>query len=624
MAALTNTKFIDLPKREQRERDRLTARLAYLEDKETKRGGNLPSDEASELARLRAIQGTGALEPLSEDDSGERVDALFVAVRDLFNDKPALIGGDGQHRLLNFQTNGELEVCPRKDPKNFPSIVTVSLVLGILANDEVAPPRVVVKPMMSVKGQAESTKPAKPGGSAGEKGVEEPAESSQLRNQCIQEVNKIRIVSDQSDAAYLKFVDAFYKAIGETSGAFTLASAVLPILDEEGDPTGKANEPGEVESKEFARVVRCLIERGVTTPVPQLRRRVNECLNKIQQVGEDQPLSDVGISLPDLNEVGNYQIQEENVRLMGPIICSAMFEELKVFQVLDKLVEQAQNGTLVTSRGKAGEMLYKYWKETPNRMSEGERSNLYALTLGTPGGDSSGMPNRDFNDLWLRFVSSVSSLVRQRTTDQLLRSTFPAAISQQQVRKAARDLALNLSSRGYGMTLYLALELQSQIKMIIQLLSDKEIMGIYGARDMWQVIDQVATLELAGGARNTARYRTLATCGAIITAWLANNVKKYNSSTSRMIIDTDEVLSIDPPTSSDATRTPTDYDLVNACELWLADTATSDDQIEQISQNPRESPMMTSRPVQIPAIAREMLDQAGIGVPGFGMGMRRQ
>jgi hypothetical protein len=608
MAALTNIKFIDLPKREQQERDRLTARLAYLKDKETKRGGNLPSDEASELARLTAIKDIGALNPLSSDDSYERVDALFVAVRDLFNDKPALIGGDGRHRLLNFTVEGELNVCPA-ETKNFPPIVTISLVLGILANDEVIPPRVMVVPRIASKPAAHRSARA------------EVEAEQQQKQKCENDVLALQIVSDQSDAAYLKFVDAFYKAIGEVSGAFTLASAVLPILDEEGDPTGKANEPGKVECKEFARVVRCLIERGVTKPVPQLRRRVNECLNKIQQVGEDS-----GISLPDLNEASNYQIQEENVRLMGPIICSAMFEELKVFQVLDKLVEQAQNGTLVTSRGKAGEMLYKYWKETPNRMSEGERSNLYALTLGTPGGDSSGMPNRDFNDLWLRFVSSVSSLVRQRTTDQLLRSTFPAAISQQQVRKAARDLALNLSSRGYGMTLYLALELQSQIKMIIQLLGDKDIMGIYGARDMWQVIDQVATLELAGGARNTARYRTLATCGAIITAWLANNVKKYNSPTSRMIIDTDEVLSIDPATSSDATRTPTDYDLVNACELWLADTATSDDQIEQISQNPRESPMMTSRPVQIPAIAREMLDQAGIGVPGFGlgMGMRRQ
>jgi hypothetical protein len=619
MAKSKKIQFRDLAERENSERLRLERRLSDLTVKALKRGGtpdnlllaNLPPDEQKELQFLLRLKEEGLLDPLANNQSPERVEPLFVAVRDLFNEDTPLLGGASKF-VSNFDYRGRLYVFNKdaagqwNDATTFDDVVKISLVLGLIMTDEVTPPRITWD--QRVFAAAAVKAPAGAGGKA-------PAGRQYIET---------RIIADKNDKAYPAFVEAFYRAIGESkkSESSKLADAVLSILDEEGDPTGNQIIPGKVECREFARVIRCLVDGGVKEPVPQLHRRINECLNKIQQVGEDQ--LDSGISLPDLNEVSNYQIQEENVRLMGPIICSAMFEELKVFQVLDKLVEQAQNGTLVTSRGKAGEMLYKYWKETPNRMSEGERSNLYALTLGTPGGDSSGMPNRDFNDLWLRFVSSVSSLVRQRTTDQLLRSSFPAAISQQQVRKAARDLALNLSSRGYGMTLYLALELQSQIKMIIQLLSDKEIMGIYGARDMWQVIDQVATLELAGGARNTARYRTLATCGAIITAWLANNVKKYNSSTSRMIIDTDEVLSIDPPTSSDATRTPTDYDLVNACELWLADTATSDDQIEQISQNPRESPMMTSRPVQIPAIAREMLDQAGVGVPGFGMGMRRQ
>ena len=134
---------------------------------------------------------------------------------------------------------------------------------------------------------------------------------------------------------------------------------------------------------------------------------------------------------------------------------------------------------------------------------------------------------------------------------------------------------------------------------------------------MWQVIDQVATLEL-GGARNSARYSTMANCGGIITAWLANNIVRYNRPSGAAVINVDEVLSLDPPTSPNPTNDPRDYDLVNACELWLADTATSDQRIEELSQ-PREAPLMTSRPVQIPAIAREMLDQAGVSVPGLGM-----
>ncbi|MGH2397967.1 MAG: hypothetical protein ACRDFW_13540, partial [bacterium] len=362
---------------------------------------------------------------------------------------------------------------------------------------------------------------------------------------------------------------------------------------------------------------------GISAAEPQLKRRINECLDKIQSVGIDKPLSDIGIALPDLNDATDFQIQAENVKLIGVPICGAMFEELKVFQVVDKLVEQSQNGMLPVSRGEAGEILYRYWKATPNRMSEGERHNFYALTIGIPGGEANGMTNRDFNDLWMRFMSSVSSLVRQKTADQILRANIPAAISQQQVRKAARDLALNLSSHAYGMSLYFAIEMQDQIRLMIQLLSNKEIMSVYGARDMWQVIDQVATLEL-GGARNSARYRTMATCGAIITAWLSNNVKRYNSAAARVVIDVDEVLSSDPATAGPkATTNPTDFDLVNACELWLADAGTSDMRVEELSE-PREAPMMTSKPIQIPSIAREMLEQAGIPGLGFGMGSTRQ
>ena len=462
---------------------------------------------------------------------------------------------------------------------DFDDVVKISLVLGLLAVDAAPLPRVKVLV-------------------AGEIGT------------------------DLDDPANSHFSKAFFAAFGEAQGGAPLAKGVLSILEDEGDPA-PGGKQGEVKTDEFAEVVRCLKDKDIKATEPQLKRRINECLDTIQSVGIDKPLSDSPIELPDLNDATDFQIQAENVKLIGVPICGAMFEELKVFQVVDKLVEFSQNGMLPVSRGDAGEILYHYWKETPNRMSEGERRNFYALTIGIPGGEANGMTNRDFNDLWMRFISSVSSLVRQKTADQILRANIPAAISQQQVRKAARDLALNLSSHAYGMSLYFAIEMQKQIRLMIQLLSDKEIMAVYGARDMWQVIDQVATLEL-GGARNSARYRTMATCGAIITAWLSNNVQRYNSATSRVVIDIHEVLSSDPATAGPkATTNPTDFDLVNACELWLADTGTSDMRVEELSES-REAPMMTSKPVQIPSIAREMLEQAGIPGLGFGMGSRRQ
>src|SRR5262249_23050178 len=186
-------------------------------------------------------------------------------------------------------------------------------------------------------------------------------------------------------------------------------------------------------------------------------------------------VTEMGIDLPELETDGDSDIVPNNVLLMGPMICAAMFDELKAFQVVDKLVELYQHGMLPIGSGDAGKLLYSYWKGAPNRMSEGERKNFYAITMGIPGGDAGGMVNRDFNDLWLRFVSSVSSFVRQNEVDKLLRASLPAAVSHQQVRKAARDLASNLSLHGYGMAFYAAVDLQDQIGFMIKLLGDKEI-----------------------------------------------------------------------------------------------------------------------------------------------------
>jgi hypothetical protein len=167
------------------------------------------------------------------------------------------------------------------------------------------------------------------------------------------------------------------------------------------------------------------------------------------------------------------------------------------------------------------------------------------------------------------------------------------------------------------MAYFMATELQKQVKDVIKLLNDKDIRNAYGARDMWQVIDQVATLEL-GGAKNSVRYRTMATSGAIIMAWLAQNAAKLSNSSFGPLLNVDDIRNPPPrPNGEKATTSPTDFDLVNACEQWLAVTGTQEDTVEDYSQH-KESPTMPSRPIQIPSIAREMLE--GAGVPAMSLG----
>jgi hypothetical protein len=410
-----------------------------------------------------------------------------------------------------------------------------------------------------------------------------------------------------------KFGKAVFGAQGEYQTNQPLFEAILPILIK----LGGQGAIDTVSALEWAQCVRILRDRGVTAAEPQLERKVDEALNVIQKVGEDVAPSLIGIDLPDLDAQDDFQIQADNIIALQPAYFAAMLEELKAFAVVDKLVELFQNGVLPVGRGEAGNGLFKYWKDTATRVSEAERRSFYARTLGVAGGDDGGMPNREFNDLFLRFVSSVSSFIRQNNVDDLLRTKLPGSISQQQVRKSARDLASNLSLHGYGMAYFMATELQKQVKDVIKLLNDKDIRNAYGARDMWQVIDQVATLEL-GGAKNSVRYRTMATSGAIIMAWLAQNAAKLSNSSFGPLLNVDDIRNPPPrPNGEKATTSPTDFDLVNACEQWLAVTGTQEDTVEDYSQH-KESPTMPSRPIQIPSIAREMLE--GAGVPAMSLG----
>lgn len=587
MSNITDIRYRDIAKAETAERSKLQARLDQLKTIINK-GRVLTEDEEKEKARIEAV-----LEVISKDDT-ELCERLFVGVRDLFNASPGLLGGH-----LHNHVKGVLKghAAAGGGHLSDASSCKAALTIGLLIIDDALDTAPIVKVRAINSTESSGSKPKSTGGDH----TASPAPP--------------QIVSDTTGPKWAAVSRMFFAAIGEAQSMSSLAMLVLPLLAIEGDPRGKADRsPGTVDAAEFARVMRQLVKQGITDEEPQLRRRINEALNLIQNRANDGSSVELGIDLPDLEDAAEFGIVPDNVRLMGPMICAAMFDELKAFEVVDKLVELFQQGMLTIGNGDAGKRLYKYWKDAPNRMSDAERRNFYAMTMGIPGGETNGMVNREFNDLWLRFVSSVSSFVRQNEVDRLLRAALPSPISHQQIRKAARDLAVNLSLHGYGMAYHAALDLQGQIKFMIDLLGDKEIMANYGARDMWQVVDQVATLEL-GGAKTSSRYRTLATCGAIITAWLANNADHIRRA-GGPIIDMDEVRQPRPRNDgSKATTTPTDHDLVNACELWLADTATGDSVIDQMAQ-PRETPVMTSRPVPIPAIAREMLAD----LPGMGLG----
>jgi len=155
----------------------------------------------------------------------------------------------------------------------------------------------------------------------------------------------------------------------------------------------------------------------------------------------------------------------------------------------------------------------------------------------------------------------------------------------------------------------MATELQTQINDVITILKNEEIRAAYGAKDMWQVVDQVSGLELGGG-RNSVKYRTMASAGATVFAWLANKATQLSSGSYAAILDVAQLQNA-PTQSTKPTRNPSDFDLVGACDQWLAVTGTDEGSVEKAAE-PVEAPVMPSRPIQIPSVARDMLESVGV------------
>ncbi|WP_456952839.1 hypothetical protein [Lysobacter sp. HA35] len=371
-------------------------------------------------------------------------------------------------------------------------------------------------------------------------------------------------------------------------------------------------------ARNVAALVRRLVATGITANDPWLTSRIQNGYDMQSGAIEGAPLSSAEISLPEFDDTTDEVAVRENLLGAQAITFASHCEDMNMFQVVEKCVDLFRTGLLPISRGKAGDYLYAYIKKSSERMTQNERQDLYRQVLGRNEGDPSLPGNPEFKELWLRFIAAVSNFGRQLSVDRMLRTNVPVAVSQEQVRKAGRDLAANLSVHSFGIVRFAAAELQQTILEFRDVLSDPELRACVGARDMWQFIDQINANYL-GGLRNTHQHRTQARSAAVVIRWLANH-------SDRLAGRYGEVISVNALTnpqmsgSDQPMLNPNDWDLVQACEQWLAVSGVQEASIEQYSQSV-ESPVIPSRPISngngLPPEARAVLDQAGISLPSL-------
>jgi hypothetical protein len=280
--------------------------------------------------------------------------------------------------------------------------------------------------------------------------------------------------------------------------------------------------------------------------------------------------------LPDLEPAADAEIVAENLRAVQAIYFAFQLEQMRAFQVVERVAELFEQGLLPIGKGAAADALRRY-RSAGDRLTAQDRAQLYARVLGAPEGQAAGdESNAEFNALWLRFITSVSMFVRQPTVEGL------RPLGSARARRAARALAAHASARAAG-TLFAARRLAAETKALLALLDAAEIRQAFGARDLWQVIDQV-NCDYLGGASNSHRYRTRAQAGKALLDWLAAHAQALQQ----------PVAAVGEPGFGDAM-------LIVAAQQWLDASGVPQDAADPAL--PR---------VDLPSLAHRLLQALGL------------
>jgi hypothetical protein len=194
---------------------------------------------------------------------------------------------------------------------------------------------------------------------------------------------------------------------------------------------------------------------------------------------------------------------DEEVESAAALYAAAQLEQLGVLRVCDRLVELYLRGGLpVGGTGGAAGLLDGYWLGREERLPEDERRELFERAVGPA-----------FEHLLGRLAAAL------------------VADDDDAVAWAADELEASIDRHVDDAALAAAALLREQLGAALGILSDAELLNAYGARDPWQLTDQLARLEL-GDTRDIARHQTLAATATVVIGWLSTDQRELTEEVS--------------------------------------------------------------------------------------------
>ena len=235
------------------------------------------------------------------------------------------------------------------------------------------------------------------------------------------------------------------------------------------------------------------------------------------------------IAQPDLDSQAAAEISSDNLNAIGAVYFAYQLEEMRLFEVVERIVDLFQQGLVPLGQGGAVEPLEQV-AHRPRDVAAAVRRNAYWRLFGLARGEApQGEPNAEFRTLWTHFIVTVA--------DRAARDQRPAAIDAE-TRAASRALVLNLSTRMRGDLKALAQQVTADVQQAMNIVSDRDVQRAFGARSAWQVIDRINASHL-GTPVDIARFRRQANAAQRIFDRLAR-LQEPTRDTSELVAAVDE------------------------------------------------------------------------------------
>lgn len=331
--------------------------------------------------------------------------------------------------------------------------------------------------------------------------------------------------------------------------------------------------------QELASVSAYAIENAESVPVdhPNFGSQMRIGLDKY--VAGQAP-SD-SLVLPPLTTGAGVEIEPPNVEAVGNVYLAVNAERMQLFHVVDRITELFMNGLLPVSYEPAGRALEGYYFDAENRLNEAARNSVYGRVVGAPNTDVSKevKPNREFDTLLLRFISSLAEYDRQQRTADLLQRQRSLSLTGEQVRNNGRAWGSNASLYGWAGTQVAARRIKAHILTAFNLLSLRQIQNAFGVSTEYQVIERVSLNEF-GQAPNIVKYKTMGEAGAKLLVLVAKHADAWNSNSGKPLFNEPQNGNVrigDIPPEDQG-------ELMVHAQNWLAVNGIADEQVIKMSQ----------------------------------------